>query len=58
MKWVILGLYEAFIISMIVWAIILIRRSKRLGAKMAEDSEDEIEVAEMEGKSEDERITE
>lgn len=58
MKWVIFGLYEAFIISMMVWAIVLIRRSKRLGIQMAEDSEDEIEVAEMEEESADENITE
>lgn len=58
MKWVILGLYEAFIISMMVWAIVLIRRSKRLGAQMANDSDGEIEVAEMEEESADENITE
>ena len=58
MKWVILGLYEAFIISMMVWAVVLIRRSKRLGAQMANDSDGEIKVAEMEEESPDENITE
>ena len=43
---------------MMVWAIVLIRRSKRLGAQMANDSDGEIEVAEMEEESADENITE
>ena len=53
MKWIFLILFEGFFISMMVWAVILCKRSRKLEAQLAEESGDEVKEDETGEKTED-----